>query len=437
MKSIGVAHQFLSKPCAPELLQKTIERACGLKALINSDAVRQAVSGLNSLPTVPALYRELVQLLQSSDATTDAVAKIIAKDIGMTTRILQLANSAFFGLPRAVSTVDRAVAYLGLDTVGSLVLAQGVFSSYKGAERDGLDVEKTILHGMRTAAVAKAIAKDEGRDKQTVEHAFLAGMLHDVGSLVLAAELPSKYAEAHGADCDTRHRSQGGGARDLRRVTRIRRRVSARPLGPTEPDRRSRRLPRRAWRVRGRRLGRIRHRACRKLHGDSAGLQERRHGSRPRPRLSASCRRARPLARMAGGRRDCLAGRRRGGMTERVLLVDDEPLVLEGLKRQLRKKIEVETAVGGREGLALIERSEPFAVVVSDMRMPEMNGSQFLEQVRKRSPDSVRMILSGQAEIESTIAAVNLGQIFRFLTKPCSTEALIAALDRASSNTGS
>jgi HD-like signal output (HDOD) protein len=195
MKSIGVAHQFLSKPCTPELLQKTIERACGLKDLINSEAVRQAVSGLNSLPTVPALYRELVQLLQSSDATTDAVAKIIAKDIGMTTRILQLANSAFFGLPRAVSTVDRAVAYLGLDTVGSLVLAHGVFGSYKNTERDGFDVEKSILHGMQTAAVAKAIAKGEGRDKQTVEHVFLAGMLHDVGSLVLATELPGKYAE--------------------------------------------------------------------------------------------------------------------------------------------------------------------------------------------------------------------------------------------------
>jgi HD-like signal output (HDOD) protein len=195
MKSIGVAHQFLSKPCAPDLLQKTIERACGLKALINSDTVRQAVSGLNRLPTIPSLYRELVQLLQSSDATTDAAAKIIGKDIGMTTRILQLANSAFFGLPKAVTTVDRAVAYLGLDTVGSLVLAQGVFGSYKAAECDGLDVESLIQRGMRTAAVAKAIAKDEGRDKQTVEHVFLAGMLHDVGTLVLAAELPGKYAE--------------------------------------------------------------------------------------------------------------------------------------------------------------------------------------------------------------------------------------------------
>ena len=116
-------------------------------------------------------------------------------------------------------------------------------------------------------------------------------------------------------------------------------------------------------------------------------------------------------------------------MSGRVLLVDDEPLVLEGLKRQLRKKVDIETASSGREGLAILERSGPFAVVVSDMRMPEMNGSQFLEQVRQRSPDTVRMILSGQAEIESTIAAVNLGQIFRFLTKPCPTDALFAALD--------
>jgi HD-like signal output (HDOD) protein/CheY-like chemotaxis protein len=195
MKSIGVAHQFLSKPCAPELLQQTIERAHGLKALIESDAVRQVVSGLNGLPTVPALYRELVELLQSTDATTEAVAKVIGQDIGMTTRILQVANSAFFGLPKSVGTVDRAVAYLGLDTVGSLVLAQGVFASYETAERGGFDIEKSMLHAMRTAAVAKAIAKHEECDRQAVEHAFLAGMLHDVGSLVLAAELPSKYAE--------------------------------------------------------------------------------------------------------------------------------------------------------------------------------------------------------------------------------------------------
>jgi HD-like signal output (HDOD) protein len=195
MKSVGVAHQFLSKPCAPEVLQKTIERTSKLKALIESEAVRTAVAGMGSLPTLPSVYRELVQLLQTNDATIDAVAKVVGKDIGMTTRILQLVNSAFFGLPKSVSTVDRAVAYLGIETIGSLVLAQGVFGRYEASDCKMLDVEKTMLHAMRTAAIAKAIAKHERRDKQTVEHVFLAGMLHDVGTLVLAAELPHKWSE--------------------------------------------------------------------------------------------------------------------------------------------------------------------------------------------------------------------------------------------------
>lgn len=116
-------------------------------------------------------------------------------------------------------------------------------------------------------------------------------------------------------------------------------------------------------------------------------------------------------------------------MSAKVLFVDDEPNVLDGIKRQLRKRIEIETALSGEEGLELIARSDPFAIVVSDMRMPQMNGSQFLSRVREVSPDSVRMILSGQSDLENAIAAVNDGHIFRFLTKPCSPEQLWGALE--------
>lgn len=116
-------------------------------------------------------------------------------------------------------------------------------------------------------------------------------------------------------------------------------------------------------------------------------------------------------------------------MNRNVLLVDDQPPVLEALRRQLSTRMHVETASSGLEGLALIESSGPFAVVVSDMSMPVMDGTTFLEQVRKATPDSVRMILTGQAELESTIAAVNLGRIFRFLTKPCKSEELLAAVE--------
>jgi len=95
------------------------------------------------------------------------------------------------------------------------------------------------------------------------------------------------------------------------------------------------------------------------------------------------------------------------GMTDTILCVDDEANILEGLKRHLHKRFVLETALSGAAGLELLDRQGPFAVVVSDMRMPGMNGAQFLALVRERAPDSVRIILTGQADLEAAIAAVN------------------------------
>ncbi len=108
----------------------------------------------------------------------------------------------------------------------------------------------------------------------------------------------------------------------------------------------------------------------------------------------------------------------------RVLFVDDEPKVLDSIRRQLRKSVDIHTAASGDEALRLLDELGPVAVVVSDMRMPGMTGAELLTRVRELYPDTVRMILSGQADLESTISAVNEGHIFRFLTKPCGEEAL-------------
>jgi len=116
---------------------------------------------------------------------------------------------------------------------------------------------------------------------------------------------------------------------------------------------------------------------------------------------------------------------------EKILLVDDEQFVLDGLKRQLRRKYAIHTADGGEKGLQLIQSDGPFAVVVSDMRMPEMNGIEFLTQVRRVAPDSIRIMLTGYADQKTAINAINEGAIFRFLTKPCSLENLTVALDAA------
>jgi YesN/AraC family two-component response regulator len=115
-------------------------------------------------------------------------------------------------------------------------------------------------------------------------------------------------------------------------------------------------------------------------------------------------------------------------VAEKVLFVDDEQPVLEGYQRLLRREFAVSTALGGHEGLVAIQTNGPYAVVISDMRMPEMDGVEFLSQVRQKAPDSVRMLLTGHADFSAAIEAVNRGNIFRYLTKPCEKEALIEAI---------
>lgn len=114
-----------------------------------------------------------------------------------------------------------------------------------------------------------------------------------------------------------------------------------------------------------------------------------------------------------------------------VLCVDDEPGILEGVELHLRRKFRVRTATSGAEGLEILREDPSIAIVMSDMRMPQMNGAQFLTAVREAAPDATRMLLTGQTDIESAIAAVNEGQIFRFLTKPCPPDQLLATFASA------
>lgn len=114
---------------------------------------------------------------------------------------------------------------------------------------------------------------------------------------------------------------------------------------------------------------------------------------------------------------------------KKILFVDDEPNVLSAFQRQLRKQFSVETALGPKEGLAALQNWRDYAVVVADMRMPEMNGVEFLVQVKELAPDVVRMMLTGNADQTTAIEAINEGNIFRFLNKPCSPEKLTQALD--------
>ncbi|MER3424537.1 MAG: two-component system response regulator [Nitrospiraceae bacterium] len=195
LRSVSSAHQCLSKSCTPDLLRATVARACAVRDLLANDALRKLVSGMQTLPSLPALYREVMEELQSPDASIEKVGRIIAKDMGMVTKILQLVNSPFYGLRTHISSATQAVALLGLDTIKSLVLSMKVFSQFEGAHQSFFSLEVLWNHGMMVGRCAQIIAKEQGVDQRIMEDAFTAGLLHDVGLLVLATNLPTQYTD--------------------------------------------------------------------------------------------------------------------------------------------------------------------------------------------------------------------------------------------------
>jgi len=115
-------------------------------------------------------------------------------------------------------------------------------------------------------------------------------------------------------------------------------------------------------------------------------------------------------------------------MEQKILFVDDDANILAAFRRHLRKRFHFDTALGPEEGLKAVVEKGPYAVVVSDLRMPKMDGIEFLTHVKEIAPDTVRMMLTGHADLHNTIEAVNEGNIFRFLTKPCPVDELSKAL---------
>ena len=195
MKSVGTAHQYLAKPCEAEILKKTIERADSLRAMVGNEDLRRLISGLGELPTMPSTYQEIVACLQDPESSLTDIGKIIGRDVGMTAKILQLVNSSFFGITSPVASAEQAATFLGLETLGTLVLGHGVFSHYEEMETGGFDIDMQWSFSSRCASMAKIVARQQAVPKKTAEEAFLAGMLLDVGKLVLVTETPENYAE--------------------------------------------------------------------------------------------------------------------------------------------------------------------------------------------------------------------------------------------------
>ena len=191
VRALPVAHQYLSKPCDVAVLQAVIERMCHLQALVEDDVVRTTAGRLDRLPSVPSRHRELVTVSGSAACGLADVTAVVETDPAMAAKVLQLANSAYFGSGQRTTSVRRAAAYLGVDLIQDMVATTQVFDPVAMPMRGGLSLERLQQHSLRTARLAGRLMPDQSR----AEEAFTAALLHDVGKIVLALGFPDRYAD--------------------------------------------------------------------------------------------------------------------------------------------------------------------------------------------------------------------------------------------------
>ena len=190
---VGVAHQFISKPCDPEQLKALVKNACQLAGGLLDGEVKQVIGTIDRLPSAPEVFLDLREALARPEVNTRQLGAIIQRDPGMTAKTLQLVNSAFFGMRKSVTDPQEAVAYLGVEIVRTQVLSNGIFEASSPFPTQVFKVAEVWRHSLLVARVAQALAKQEGLPLALQREAYAGGLLHDVGVLILASRFPNLY----------------------------------------------------------------------------------------------------------------------------------------------------------------------------------------------------------------------------------------------------
>lgn len=193
MRAIPVTHQYISKPCDAEALIVQLGRSVNLRKRVNQKQVREAVSKINQLPSLPDLYQKICNVAKSDQAGVKDAVDIISQDVAMSAKVLQLVNSSYFGIARELSSVAQAISLLGMETLKALVLSIGIFTDHPLVNIPDFSITKLMDHSLACGALARKIMILETGNSELAEHAFTAGLLHDLGKLLLAAEIPDMF----------------------------------------------------------------------------------------------------------------------------------------------------------------------------------------------------------------------------------------------------
>lgn len=195
LPSIKAAHQCLTKPYDPLEFQAVLARAGSIHDLLADRRLADLVAGIDTLPSLPAQYMRLMEEVQSETSSLERVGQIVSEDIGMAATVLKLVNSSFFGLRQEVSGLVQAVTLLGLDIICALAISHHLFSTFDQRRVPGFSFDGLWRHSLVTGGFARKIALQARQDKSAVDRAFIAGLLHDAGKLVLGSTVTDRYNE--------------------------------------------------------------------------------------------------------------------------------------------------------------------------------------------------------------------------------------------------
>ncbi len=195
-RHLNSVHQFLAKPFEMQALKSALARIRRLNDYLQDPQLKTLIGQFGALPSLPSLYVRIMKELGEEDPSVDRAAKIISEDPAMTARVLQIANSAVLGLARRIGSPFEAIQYLGFGTVRSLVLSAHIFSCFQRKNLKGLSFDHLWSNAIRSSGLARMIMELENFDTATAEDATIAGMLHDVGELMIVSTMPAQYHRA-------------------------------------------------------------------------------------------------------------------------------------------------------------------------------------------------------------------------------------------------
>lgn len=195
-QAAAVAHQVLAKPCDAHRLREVISRVLSLKDRFDNRFLKETLLNIGSLPSVPVVYTEVMREIQSENTSMDKIGKLIQRDPGMSAKVLQIVNSAHMGLRHKISSITHACTMLGMQNIKAFVLFAELFASAeKGKLPKGFSLDTLWNHGLTVGGFAKHIAEAADAPRNVMEDSYTAGLMHDIGLLILASQLPDKLVE--------------------------------------------------------------------------------------------------------------------------------------------------------------------------------------------------------------------------------------------------